>query len=235
LYFAPKISKLTPGALRLQFERLVLMLLTQAEIARRLNVSPESIRLWRKAGVFPSPVSDAQGKRPRWSTEAVAQFWREHNAWREEAPEPEEHTVALSPFAALWFGELRWPYDLYERGLEIAELLSDDSPRAGQGGLLERAWQYQTLASERDRMRDESTVVGFSKPSHVAPDHATKIARAQRRAAIERQYSDQEISLLRAVLVDDEPFDKAGARIGVSAEAAKTTLVDCVQRLAERT
>lgn len=210
------------------------MLLTQAEIARRLHVSPESIRLWRKAGIFPSPVSDAQGKRPRWSAEAVAQFWREHNAWREEAPEPEEHTVALSPFAALWFGELRLPFDLYERGLAIAELLSDDAPSAGQGGMFERAWRYQTLASERDRTRQES-VVGFSKPSHGAPDHAAKLARAQRRAAIERQYSDQEIFLLRAVLVDDEPFDKAGARIGVSAEAAKTTLVDCVQRLAERT
>ncbi|MGJ0396287.1 MAG: helix-turn-helix transcriptional regulator [Methylocystis sp.] len=210
------------------------MLLTQAEIARRLNVSPESVRLWRKAGSFPEPESDAPGKRPRWRAEALAQFWRQHNAWREEAPEPEADTVALSPLAALCFSERRLSRDLYERALALAELLSEDSPRGGQGGMLERAWAYQTVASERDRLHQDS-VVSISKPAHGAPDHAAKLAKAKRRAAVERQYSDQELTLLRAVLVDEESFDKAGACVGMSAEAAKATVVDCVKRLAERT
>ena len=209
------------------------MLLTQAEIARRLDVSPETVRLWRK-GSFPAPEPDAPGKRPRWRAEAVAQFWRAHNAWRDEAPEPEPDTVALSPLAALCFSERRLSRDLYERALALAELLADDAPKGGQGGTLENAWLFQTLASERDRPHHES-VVSISKPAHGAPDHAAKLAKAKRRAAIERQYSDQELTLLRAVLVDELPFDKAGACIGATAEAAKALLVDCIQRLAERT
>lgn len=210
-----------------------MQLLTQAEIARRLDVSPETVRLWRK-GSFPAPEPDAPGKRPRWRAEAVAQFWRQHNAWREEASEPEPDTVAMSPLAVLCFSERRLPHDLYERALALAELLADDAPSGRQGGTLENAWLFQTIAAEHDRLRQESTVVGFSKPVHGAPDHTAKLARAKRRAAIERQYSDQELTLLRAVLVDEESFDKAGARIGVSAEAAKATIVDCVKRLAER-
>jgi hypothetical protein len=222
--------------LRPEFERSIFdMLLTQAEIARRLDVSPETVRLWRK-GSFPAPEPDAPGKRPRWRAEAVAQFWREHTAWRDEPSEPEADTVALSPLAALCFAERRLSRDLYERALALAELLADDAPSGGgQGGMLERAWALQTIAAERDRSRDESTVVGFSKPAHGAPDHSAKLAKAKRRAAIERQYSDQELTILRAVLVDELSFDKAGACIGVSAEAAKAMLVDCVKRLAERT
>ncbi len=211
-----------------------MQLLTQAEIARRLDVSPETVRLWRK-GSFPAPEPDAPGKRPRWRAEAVAQFWRAHNAWRQEASEPEADTVALSPLAALCFSERRLPHDLYERALALAEVLSNDEPSGGQGGMLERAWALQTIAAERDRLRQVSTVVGFSKPVHDAPDHSARLAKAQRRAAIERRYSDQELTLLCAVLVDEENFDKAGARIGVTADAAKAMLVDCVQRLAERT
>jgi hypothetical protein len=212
-----------------------MQLLTQVEIARHLDVSPETIRLWRKAGTFPAPEPDAPGKRPRWRAEEVAQFWREHNAWREEAGEPEADTVALSPLAALCFCERRLSRELYEKALSLAEVLSVDAPSGGQGGMLERAWALQTIAAERDRLRQESTVIGFSKPVHGAPDHSARLAKAQRRAAIERRYSDQELTLLRAVLVDEENFDKAGARIGVTADAAKAMLVDCVQRLAERT
>lgn len=226
---------MTPGALRREFERSIFdMLLTQTAIARHLDVSPESIRLWRKAGTFPAPEPDAPGKRPRWRAEAVAQFWRQHTAWRQEANEPEPDTVALSPIAALCFSERRLSGDLYERALALAELLSEDAPRGGQGGTLENAWLFQTLTSERDRLHQES-VVSISRPVRGGPDHAAKLAKAQRRAAIERQYSEPERTLLRAVLVDEESFDKAGARIGVSAEAAKATVVDCVKRLAERT
>jgi hypothetical protein len=211
-----------------------MQLLTQAEIARRLKISSESIRLYRKAGTFPAPEPDAPGKRPRWHAEAVAQFWREHSAWRAETVEPEQNTVALSPIAALCFSERRLSGDLYEHALTLAELLADDEPSGGQGGTLENAWLFQTLASERDRLHRES-VVSISRPVRGAPDHAARLAKAQRLAAIERQYSDQEMTLLRAVLVDELSFDKAGACIGVTAEAAKATVVDCVKRLAERT